>query len=165
MIFTTHVLNKKMEIYCSAKSFLPFLLHPPSPFLHHKLARKPVHKLSNLQLTLAPLALSSLLYFASYSLSLPLSFFHLYKWSLCGCGERKPWQWPHDPFYGQEKNVIFSGTPATSLASCRVQMVTFEEKLFLFCSSLFLMEKYPPCSHQDDQNVFLTSLQLLPSPS
>ena len=43
-----------MEIYCSAKPFLPFVFHLPSPFLCHKLARKPVHKLSNLYLTQLP---------------------------------------------------------------------------------------------------------------
>lgn len=52
-----------MEIYCSAKPFLPFLLHPPSPFLHHKLAKKPVHKLSNLNLTQLPSGTQQLIVF------------------------------------------------------------------------------------------------------
>lgn len=52
-----------MEIYCFAKPFLPFLLHPPSPFLHHKLAKKPVHKLSNLNLTQLPSGTQQLIVF------------------------------------------------------------------------------------------------------
>lgn len=64
-----------------------------------------------------------------------------------------------------DKKKCYFQWDSTSLASYRVQLVTFEERksICLLQPSGFFVEKYLLCSCQDDQNVFLTCLQVLHS--